>query len=182
VWFVSVSSVTETSSVTNFTFSAASGTVNSTVHKLYRTAMFSCTSPHTQYIYTIHRRRINPGRRNFTALLSTLRFFGKLQVCLHDFCWLFWNITQYRWVNVTKLHGTENLCICKAIERKMRQNFHCTYNVILWRVRISIVAVEKQYVLHILSYAAYKSHCILSGCTLYFHIIAEAERFSWRNF
>jgi hypothetical protein len=31
------------------------------------------------------------------------------------------------------------------------QDGQCTYNVILRRVRVAIVAVEKQYVLHILS-------------------------------
>ena len=150
--------MTATNSVTSFTFSSASGTVNSTVHKLYRTAMFSCSSLHTQYSYTVHRRRINLGRSSFTALMSTLRFFGKLHVCSHDFCLLFWNITQYRWVNVTKLLGTPNLWLCEATELKIGQKFHCTYNVILWRVRISIVAVEKQYVQHILSYPSYKPH------------------------
>jgi len=82
------------------------------------------------------------------------------------------------WVYVTKLHGTENLWICKAIERKMGQKIHCTYNVILWRVGFFIFAVEKQYVLHFLNYTACKSHCSLSGCTLFFHIISQAERFS----
>jgi len=114
--------------------------------------------------------------------MSTLRFFGKLHVCSHDFCLLFWNITQYRWVNVTKLLGTPNLWLCEATELKIGQKFHCTYNVILWRVRISIVAVEKQYVQHILSYPSYKPHWGLSGCTLYFHIIAQAEQVLWRIF
>ena len=35
------------------------------------------------------------------------------------------------------LHGTQNLWMCKAIERKMEQN-----RVTLWSVRVTIVAVE----------------------------------------
>ena len=60
------------------------------------------------------------------------------------------------------------------------------YNVTLRRVRIIIVAVEQQEVLHILSvcvcslsYPAYKARapyyivtCDLSGCTIFFHIIS----------
>jgi hypothetical protein len=50
-----------------------------------------------------------------------------------------------------------------------------TYNITLRRVRVTIVAMENQYVLHIMSVCFYSS--ILSGriillCTLFSHIIS----------
>ena len=58
------------------------------------------------------------------------------------------------------------------------------YDVTLRRVRVTIVAVEKQQVLHILSVSVvfnyrarntralyYIIMCVLSGCTIFFHII-----------
>ena len=60
----------------------------------------------------------------------------------------------------------------------------CTYDLTLRCIRLTIVAMEKQYVLHILSvclcslrYPAYNAHALyyvvygLSGCAIFFHII-----------
>jgi len=55
----------------------------------------------------------------------------------------FLDVTPCRWVQITKLHGTQNLWMCKTIERKMEQQTHCTY-VILWHVLFTIVVVEKE--------------------------------------
>ena len=57
-----------------------------------------------------------------------------------------------------------------------------TYKVILSRVRVTIVAVEKQYVLQILSVCVsivlviqhakpMRRICGMDGCTMFFHII-----------
>jgi len=58
VWFVSVRSVAASSSVTEFAFRAASCTVSTSVHELYCTAMFSRTSLHIQYSYTVLYRHV----------------------------------------------------------------------------------------------------------------------------
>jgi len=64
------------------------------------------------------------------------------------------------------------------------QAFYVAYNVIARRIRLPTVAVEKQYVLHILSVRSlryperyahapyYIAICGLSGCTIFFYIIS----------
>jgi hypothetical protein len=121
----------------------------------------------TATLYT--RRHINSSTKNRTALLSTVRQCSKLRVCSHVyFWWFFWDIIPYSWVKIPKLHGTQYLSICKAMEHNMEQKFHCTYNVISWCVRVFTVAVEKKEVIHILICPSYKAHSSLSGFTLFF--------------
>jgi hypothetical protein len=78
-------------------------------------------------------------------------------------------------------------------EFSIREDTQCTHNVIFKRVRVTIVAVEKQLVQHYircecvcsLSYPARKAHapcyiviCGLSSSTALFHIIPYMTRFS----
>jgi hypothetical protein len=75
------------------------------------------------------------------------------------------------------------------------QDGQCTYNVTLKSVGVTIFAVEKQKILHILSacvcvcslsYPVRNAHApyyiILSGCSVFFHIISKKERFSERSY
>jgi hypothetical protein len=76
--------------------------------------------------------------------------------------------------------------LSKKIQVINKQDRQCTCNVTSSFVRVTIVAVEKQYELHILSvcvcslsYPACSAHapyyiviCGLSGCTIFSHIIS----------
>jgi hypothetical protein len=70
--------------------------------------------------------------------------------------------------------------------REKKEDRQCTYDVTMRRVRVTFVAVEKQYVLHILGVqcvfeASVIQHamrmrniiiCCLAGCTVFFHFIS----------
>jgi hypothetical protein len=77
-------------------------------------------------------------------------------------------------------------CACAIFSYYIKYNKtgNVCIKVTLWCVRVTIVAVEKQYVLHILrcvcnltcpaskSYAPYYVNCGLSGSTILFHVIS----------
>jgi len=71
-------------------------------------------------------------------------------------------------VNNTVLYGTDSDIL-------MRTAQECTYNVALRRVRVTIVAVRKLYLSHILSV------CLQSGCTVYLYNISQTVRFSGKK-
>jgi len=87
------------------------------------------------------------------------------------------------------------------VAEKVNQNFihyklhnrQCTYNVTLRRVRATIAALEKQYVLHILNVfvalgfqnAMRMRHIVISGLpssTKFIHIISQTAQFSGRKY
>jgi hypothetical protein len=118
VWFVSVRSGTATVQL------AASPAVQPVV--LSAALYINCTVPPCSavphYIYNIAtlytRRRVNSLWKYLTAWLSALGQFSKFPACSQYYCWgFFGDITPCGWVKTTKLHGTQNLWMCKTIAR-----------------------------------------------------------------
>jgi len=64
------------------------------------------------------------------------------------------------------------------------QDGRCAYNVTMRRVLATIVAVEQQYVLHILGVCLALDiqhtmrHIVICGCTVFSHIISQTAGFS----